>query len=95
MKTKYINDFITEYNDVCVYELLCKIDELCKFKFYHVANNMINELYEIYCNTQFDNVNNYLFVMTFDDECMMFLLIDKIAKNINKRKKIIKTYCKL
>ena len=80
MKTKYINDFIDEYNNVHVYELLCKINELCKFKFYHVANNMINELYEIYCNTQFDNVNNDLFVMMFDDECMMFLLIDKIAK---------------
>ena len=85
MKTKYINDYIGIYNDVHVYELLCKINELCKFKLYHVANNMINELYEIYCNTQYENVNHDLFVMTFDEECEMFLLIDKISKNLKKR----------
>ena len=82
MKTKYINNYIDNYNNVHVYELLCKIDELCKFKFYHVADNMINELYEIYCNTQYENVNYDIFVITFDEECKMFLLIDKISKNL-------------
>ena len=82
MKTQYITQYVNEYGQVNVYEILCKIRELCRFKFYRVADKWINELYEITAGTSFENVNNELFFMTFDEECEFYHLISLISKKL-------------
>lgn len=83
MKTNYINKFVNEYGQVDTYCLLESIREKYKFKLYRVAERMLDELYEIYTGTEFENINNKLFVLTFDEECNMFLLIDRLSKKLH------------
>lgn len=98
MMTKYITDSVNKYGQVNLYEQLEKVKELIKFRFYHTAINIIDELYEVYSGTQFDNINSDLVVFTFDEECEMFLYIDILSKKLNvsretyKRKWGKKTY---
>lgn len=92
MKTKYITKYVNEYGQIDVYGLLKRIDFLIrdsKFDSNQLtrADNMINELYEISTGTVFDNVNNDLFVLGFDDECQLHLLIHKISNKLYGGKK--------
>ena len=85
MKTQYINKYVNEYGQIDTNGLFKRINFLIRDSKFDTnqlthANNMINELYEIFTGTQYDNINNDLFVLGFDDECTMFLLIDKISK---------------
>lgn len=85
MKTQYITKYVNKYGQINIFDLFKRIKFLirdCKFdiKQLTIAENMINELYEIYTGTIYENVNNDLFVLGFDDETEMFLLIDKISK---------------
>lgn len=85
MKTQFINKYVNEYGQIDINGLFKRVNFLirdCKYdiKQLYNAQNMINELYEIYTGTKYDNINNDLFVLGFDDECTMFLLIDKISK---------------
>ena len=91
MKTQYITKYVNEYGQINIFDLFKRVNFLirdCKFdiKQLHVADKMINELYEIYTGTKYDNVNNDLFVLGFDDENEMFLLIGKISNKLNKIK---------
>ena len=85
MKTKYINKYVNEYGQIDTYGLLKRINFLIRDSKYDIyqlirASDMINELHEISTGTKYDNINNDLFVLGFDDECEMFLLNDKISK---------------
>ena len=82
MKTQHITKYVNEYGQINVKQLLIDINEKCKYHLYYVADKLINELYEIYTGTEYENINNELFVLDFDDETEMFLLIDKISKHI-------------
>ena len=83
MNTQYITKYVNEYGQIDTKQLLIDINEKCNFRLYRIAEQLINELYEIYTGTEYENINNDLFVLDFDDETEMFLLIDKIAKHIN------------
>lgn len=84
--TQYITSFVNEYGQINVYECLCKIHELVNYRFYHKADKMINELYELSIGTKFDNVNADLFFLTFSEETEMYLLINKIATKLYLKK---------
>ena len=74
--------FVNDYGQIDVHGVLCKISELCNCHLYRVADKLINELYEISTGTEYDGINNDLFVLGFDDECQMFLLLGKISDKL-------------
>lgn len=87
MKTQFINKYVNEYGQIDINGLFKRVNFLIRdskfdIKQLYNAQNMINELYEIYTGTQYDNINNDLFVLGFDNECEMFLLINKISDKL-------------
>ena len=83
MKTQYITDFVNESGQINETLLLRKIDELCRYRFYRLANEYLNEFLKCFWDTtKFENVNNDLVVLGFDDECTLNLLIDKLNEHI-------------
>lgn len=87
MNTQYITKYVNEYGQIDTYGLLKRIGFLyrdSKFdeKQLTRADKMINELYEIYTGTKYDNINNDLFVLGFDDECEMYRLITHIGNKL-------------
>lgn len=87
MKTQYITKYVNEYGQINITGLLKRVNFLVRDSKYdikqlHIADKMIDELYEIFTGTEFENVNNDLFVLGFDDECEMFLLINKISNKL-------------
>lgn len=87
MKTQYITKYVNEYGQIDIFGLLKRIGFLyrdSKFdeKQLTRADKMINELYEIYTGTEYDNINHDLFVLGFDDECEMYRLITGISNKL-------------
>ena len=99
MNTQYITKYVNEYGQIDTYRLLKRINFLvrdCKFdnKQIYIADKMINELYEISTGTEYENINNDLFVLTFDEQNEMYRLITRISNIIaqydyNNRKNVI------
>ena len=80
MTTQYITKFVNEYGQVNTYEAIEKAKELYKFRLYNSAKNILAELIELNNGTEYDNVNNDLFFLTFDEECEANLYMDRINK---------------
>ena len=86
MKAEYLKKHINEYGQINIYTALLEIHDKVNFRLYRIADKMINELYEIYAGARFENINPDLVVFTFDEECEMFLLLNKISDKLYSKK---------
>lgn len=77
---------VNEFGQINVKMVLDKCNEFYNYRLYRLSEKLIDELYEVYSGTKYDGINNDLFVMGFDDECEMFLLIGKISNKLHKIK---------